>query len=309
MSLESRPLRIFLAVRRAGSVGRAAEALALSQPAVSKAVRRLEAELQVALFEREARGMVATPFGEALAGHAETVLGELESAADEIAAMKGVATGRVKVGATPSLVAGLLPRALDRLLARRPGLAIEVTEGIEDGLLDRLLKREIDLALLGEMRRVQAFPVIAEELMTDRVATVCRPGHPLTAARPVSLARLRDFPWVLTERSNVMWRRLAEIFQAAGLDPPEPVVRTGSATLMKALSAEGDFLSFLPRPLIHLEEAAGRLTVLPPPAPVWRRRVVALRRDRGALPLPARALIQTLRDLIAGPTTRPFAPD
>lgn len=307
--IDSRLMRVFLAVYHARSVGQASKELNLTQPAVSKAIRRLEGQLETPLFERDARGMSPTPFAEALLGHAEMITAEIATAEAEIAALRGVAKGRIKVGATPSLVVSIVPAVLTRLLAAK-GLIAEVREGIEDDLMQALARREIDLALLGNMRRLRDQPFIVEELLNDEVSVVCRPGHPLQGAGPTALARLLDYPWALPERDNVMWRRLSEVFYAAGLDPPEATVKTSSATLMKALAAEGDFLTFLPRQLIAGEADRGMLTVLTTvPEAAWRRQVVAVRLQRATLPLPARAFIQTLRETVAAPSDRRFATD
>lgn len=129
-------MEMFLAVYRTGSLGRASQQLNLTQPAVSKAIRRLERSLDVPLFEREPRGMVPTLFGEALVRHAELVGSELDRAVEEIAALRGAARGRAKLGATPSVIEGLFPAAIGALLADRPGLTVTVREALAVCLTD-----------------------------------------------------------------------------------------------------------------------------------------------------------------------------
>lgn len=295
MVIDARHLEVFLAVCRHGSLGRAANALNLTQPAVSKSVRRLEGYLDAPLFERGPRGMVPTPYGTALRQHAELISSEVERAVDEIRALKGGSRGRIAVGASPSVASGVLRRAVAALLGKSPELRIEVREGIEGALLEALLGGEIDLAVAGGMRRLREYPVRAEVLFADDVVIVCRTGHPLTRRRRLRLADTLAFPWVLPDRDNVMWRRLAEAFDAEGLEPPASAVVTGSAAFMKALVADTDSLTYLPRALIREEERHGSLRPLSPRLAVWQRQVVAMRRRQGSLPSATLALLEELR--------------
>ncbi|MFC3228428.1 LysR family transcriptional regulator [Marinibaculum pumilum] len=298
MRIDPRQMEMFLAVYRSGSLGRASQQLNLTQPAVSKAIRRLERSLQVTLFEREPRGMVPTLYAEALVRHAELVSSELQRAVEEIAAMRGTARGRAKIGGTPSVIEGLFPAAISRLLGRRPALTVEVREALEGPLLEALLKGEIDLAVAGGMRRIRDYPVRVEALYVDRVQVVCRPDHPLRrAGGPPGLEDLQLYPWVLTERDNVMWRRLSEMFYDAGLDPPETAVETSSARLMTSVVRDSDFLTWLPEALVTEELRDGSLAVLAPERLSWERQVVAVQREKGSLPRPAAAFLETLRAL------------
>ncbi|MDJ0948563.1 MAG: LysR family transcriptional regulator [Alphaproteobacteria bacterium] len=305
MSLDQRQMQIFLAVVREGSLGRASRALNLTQPAVSKAIRRLEDDLEVKLFERSPQGMMPTEYGEALRLHAELISTEMTRAREEIQALRGVSKGRILVGVTPSVAAGVLPRAVGRLLQARPGLTIRVTEGIEGELLQALMRGETDLAIIGAMRRIYEYPVAIEALYRDRVSVVCRTGHPLRRRKRIRPADLLDFPWVLPGRDNVMWRRLSEFFYDHDLEPPEPVVLTGSASFMRAVVAGTDSLSYLPRVLIQEDEAAGRLTSLSDHLAVWTRQVIVVWRKEGSLPLAAVALIEELKRLAREPDFLP----
>lgn len=296
-------MEVFLAVSREGSLGRASRALNLTQPAVSKSIRRLEDQLEVALFDRSPRGMVPTEYGQALMQHAELISSETTRALEEIQALRGISKGRILVGATPSIISGILPVAVGRLLIERPGLAVQVVEAIEDGLLQALMRGEIDLAVIGSMRRIREYPVVAQPLYTDQVSVVCRPDHPLLGRKALGLADLLEFPWVLPARDNVMWRRLSEFFYDRELDPPEPVVETTSASFMKAMVAGTDYLTYLPRLLIREDEAGGRLAVLSESLANWERQVIVVRRKEGSLPLAAGALIEELRHVVRAPGT------
>lgn len=300
-------MEIFLAICRAGSLGRASRELNITQPAVSKAVRRLEDHLQVRLFERDPRGMIPTVYGEALRRHAELITSEMRNAIDEIDAMRGAARGRVKVGGTPSVIEGPLARAVIRLLEKSPDLHVEVFEALEVELLDALLKGVVDIAILGRMRRVREYPVIEETLYVDRVSVICRAGHPLTRKPDVALGDLTRYPWILTNRENVMWRRLAEVFDNAGMDPPEARIESASAHFMVSTAVASDFLTWLPETLVRQHIREGELTVLAPEQVAWQREVVALRRRKGMLARAAAALLAELRAMFRDDGQAPAA--
>src|SRR5262245_40760249 len=123
-------LRDFLAVTRAGSLSAAAQELAVSQPALTKSIRRLEAQYGAALFERRARGMALTPFGETLLGHAKLIDAQCRFADAEMAAFAQGKGGRIRVGAGLFWGATLLPIAIARLQERLPGLKVDLEVGV-----------------------------------------------------------------------------------------------------------------------------------------------------------------------------------
>jgi DNA-binding transcriptional LysR family regulator len=116
-------LRQFLAVAKAGSISAGAQDLAMSQPAVTKAIHRLEDELGVSLFERRARGIALTRFGEALLRHAKLIETEWSFAQAEIGAFRAGHAGRLRIGGGPFFGAALLPRAIARLHESFPSCA------------------------------------------------------------------------------------------------------------------------------------------------------------------------------------------
>ena len=201
------------------------------------------------------------------------------------------------MGAAPSIISGVLNRAVRQLLLQRPGLRVQVMEHLEGGLLQALLRGEIDFAVAGAMRRIKDYPVTTENLYADEVVVACRPGHPLANKRSVRMRDLLDFPWALTDRDNVMWRRLSEFFYDEGLDPPEAVIETTSASFMRAIVADSDFLTYLPRALIRADEQDGRLRPLSTDLAAWHRDVVLMRREKGSLSLAARSLLRELRQV------------
>ncbi len=146
MTLDLRQLLAFLAVCEHGSLGRAAAQLNVTQPALSRTIQRLEAQLDAPLFERYATGMVLTACGEALLPHANLLRHEAEHATRPCARCAGWAARHHPRRCRRSVASVVRPEAIEAVLAR-PGLRARIVEGVGDFLADALLRREIDLAI------------------------------------------------------------------------------------------------------------------------------------------------------------------
>jgi len=259
--MDSRRLRHFLAVYEHGSLGRAAEVLNLTQPALSKSLHQLEDELGVKLFERTPLGVVPTVYGTTLSHHAKVIQAEMHSAERELASLTGATKGEVVVGIGPSIATSLMPAAAVRLHRERPGIQLTVIEGLADDHLPALRRGEIDLAV-GNWPAVNDPNLATEVLLRDEVVVVGAAEHPL-ADRQVELAQLADLPWALPSRSQAWRERFDEAFVAVGLAPPMPrIVAANAASFLRALVQGGEYLTFLPRQLIAPEERTGMVTVL-----------------------------------------------
>src|ERR1044071_10043526 len=135
MALDPRQLRAFLAIVRCGSLGLAAEALHITQPALSRIVRRLDEQLEVQLFERRTTGMELTAFGQALLPHATVLSAEGARALEQINSLRGLGHGTLRIGSVASAAITLLPPVLDRMLTHWPNLHVQITDAVE-GVLE-----------------------------------------------------------------------------------------------------------------------------------------------------------------------------
>lgn len=297
--LDSRQLRYFLAVIEHGALRRAAEALGLTEPALSKSIRQLEQSLGVQLLERSARGMAPTGFGEVLAGHARLIRAEMTHALSEIGAMRGGQAGRIALGSTPSFANLLLPRACARLLRRFPGVQIAVMDGLMDQLMPRLLTGELDF-VVATLGQAPPHPLLVQEpfAVRDQAGVVARAQHPLARRRRLGLAALGGQRWVLTSHSDYLRAQLDAGFAAAGLPAPVPVVEIGSILFMRSLLLEDDLLAYLPLEVVRREIDEKRLVLLDVPAVTQRRTSGLLFRRRFKPPPVAAALIEEIRGLM-----------
>lgn len=295
--IDVRQLAQFLAVIEHGSVGRAAAALNITQPALSKSIKGLEEMLQVPLFDRGPTGMTPTVFGRTLEERARFITLELRNTLNEMDALRDVHRGSVVVGGGPSIVGDLLARATARLTARRPEIRVSVVEGLMDTLLDGLERGALDFTIGTQPDDEVPDGMHFESLFRDEVAVMARNGHPVHAANPGSLADLRAYPWVLTRKPDPLRHRLERLFDDAGTPLPEPNLTSNSARFLKTVAIDGDYLTFLPRLLTQVEEDAGLLRPVSVPGARWHRMVHIARRERGTVPPAARALIAVIRQV------------
>lgn len=283
--LDFRKVQQFVAVAQSGSLTLAARRLGLSQPALSKSLQALERSIGARLLERRRDGVVTTAAGDLLLARAQAAANELEQAALEINGQLEEQRQTVTIGCGPSEATRLVGIALARLRARHPKLRVTVLYGLNEALIPMVKSGEVDFAL-------SSVPVTAtdphldhEVLHQDSAVVVARAGHPLAPRRSVKLAELQAYPWVLARRRELERRALDEIFFDAGLRPVEAAVETTSAVLMKTMVMQADYLTFLPREMIHWEERSGQLTVLRTGPTLWVRHVGITRlRDRELQP-------------------------
>ncbi|WP_372624136.1 LysR family transcriptional regulator [Falsiroseomonas sp.] len=298
--MEIRSIDYLLAVAEHGSLSAAAGTLGLSQPALTKALRRLEGEWGATLFERGARGVRPTAAGEAFLRHARNLRATLREASLELDALQRGVAGHVRIGAGPSWQGTLLPEALMAFRRNHPQVRIQVVGGMDADLKARLRAGELDfvLAAVGGSSPDAAPELVQKELLSDRYRVVASLAHPLRARTPIGMAELLDFPWILPPSGTYMVERLQLAFRARGLPAPEPAIETDSQALRFALMRGADYLSF---------QAEGHLAALAVPdiRPLeveeltWRRGTGIITR-RAVEPCPAAvALIGIITSIAA----------
>ncbi|EKZ99076.1 LysR family transcriptional regulator [Cupriavidus metallidurans] len=220
--METRDLEYVLAVEAHGGIGRAAEALDMTQPALTKAVQRVEAQLGVPLFERTTLGMRVTQAGAVFLERARRIRLEYEDAIKE---MRGIQTGEqgmLRLGYSPSMPNALVLGACRQLIRERPVARLRLTMRVARELMDLLQAGELDLAIAPLPR--QANPaLVSRELFTDRLAVVADENHPLLRRRNLTLADLTDQQWLLPSAHVLIRQQIDAAFTELGL--PAPILR------------------------------------------------------------------------------------
>ena len=214
-------LRVLKEVAYSGSISVAAESLSYSQSAVSQQIAALEAETGLALLERHPRGVSLTAAGQTLVGHAEGILGALESAEAALAAIAGLRGGKLRMASFPTAGATLMPRAIAAFRSSYPEVELTLEEGEPEDVAPRLRAGELDLALLFEFEGET--PIGARmtraELFEDPMYLALRADHPLAARRRLRLEDLREEAWIQTSRSSPCARHVVRSCHAAGFEP------------------------------------------------------------------------------------------
>ena len=294
MAFDQRQLRAFLAIVDTGSLGRAAAAINLSQPALSRLLNDIETRLGGRLFDRHGKGMTLNGLGEVLLPHARHLLFEMEQARDALLAVQGLKRGAARIGMVATIARTVLPPAVVRLLAAAPDLTVELLEAEDDRLVLALYRREVDLVIARNLAMQEGIVPVAECRFDDNYSVFCAADHPLARGGQVSLADVLAERWVLTAPGSTPRTLFNDLLRTAGYAAPKVAVETWSTGAAIAFVTQTRFLGWLPRPLFGGEEAAGTvraLDVLPLSLP---RRFFAYKRARGLLPPAVRRLMEEL---------------
>lgn len=296
-AMELRQLRYFLEILRHANFGRAAEALHITQPALSKSLRTLESELGVKLVERGARGVIATPYGRVLESYAAVAARELERAVTEIAALAGRGSGMVRIGGSQTFIRYFVPAAMQLVLKRDPGVEIVVLEGLRADVLAALRRGEIDLAMITRRDDEETEDLVLEKLIRDRVCIVAAETHPLAGKKGVTLADLARYRWILPNAREPERKLLGEWMRAAGQPPPRIVIEVSSSLLMAQLLGGHDQLSYLPQKLMRMVDSYDGLVEIDCDLP-WPEIEICLAYRKAGVILPAaRAFVGTVRQI------------
>lgn len=262
--LKLRQLATLVAVAQAGSLRRAAAALRVSQPALSKALRELESVFGRRLFEREARGLRATPHGAAVVDYARRLLRDVEALSATLEAVDSGAGGRLRIGVIPFLPLDWLQEVLESLLQGQPAIAPQVMEGGTDLLVEWLRRRDLD-CMVGRMT-----PALAgDDLETRRVfdqtlRVVARSGHPLLRRRgKLALEDLVGWDWILPARSTPTRQAVDRVFVEAGLPVPRARLESYSLQIFQRFVPAGDALAAIPEDTAQRWIRQGELKALP----------------------------------------------
>lgn len=243
--MHSRLLRHFLAVLDHRGISAAAEAVHISQPALTKSIRQLEATLGVPLFERRPSGMVPTPFGEILARRVRLMALEYEHAIAEIQSITGGSGGTIRVGAAPVWLLRLLPPVIAKFHARRPQVKIALHTGVIDTLVPALLGGELDV-ICATLDFPSHDEIVKEHLIDIQHMLVVRDTHPLANREEVPAADLLAYPWIRLANDYVGSSRVNSFFAANELAPPRVAVETTSIASILSLLQAGNYIVNLP---------------------------------------------------------------
>jgi DNA-binding transcriptional LysR family regulator len=300
-----RDLHVALAVAEAGSMTRAAQALAVSYPVVSKTISELEHTLGVKLFDRSISGVEPTHYGRALLKSGVAVFDEMRKGLQQIEFIKQPEAGELRIGSSIVTDAGLLPAILERFSHDFPRAMVHVLpENIAIQQYDNLRDRKVEL-VLGRLPTTMTEPdLVAEPLFDEPNVVVAGSESRWARRRNLALADLMGEPWVLAQPGSLARSLHEEVFRNSGLEPPSATVLTVSLQLYMRLIETGRWLGLVPASVMRFGGKRMQLKILPvkvlsPPAPVGFITV----KDRTLTPL-AQRFIEYTRKVAHSDTSR-----
>lgn len=240
--MELNQLRYFLEVARQQTFTAAAHELGLTQPALSRAVARLEQELGQPLFERQTRRVVLSDAGRQFQPRAQQILTLVEDARAEVT--DDGRTGRVRVGAIPTVAPYFLPNLLRQFRDRHPAAQIIACEETTDRLLQRIRDGELDLAILAQP--VTAPYLAVEPLFEEELLLVLPKGHPYARRSRLTLADLRDTPFILLDETHCLSGTVVALCRQRAFQPVS-IERTSQLATVNELVALGHGISLIPQ--------------------------------------------------------------
>lgn len=260
MAINLHLLRLFFETIRSGGFSRAGETLNVSQPAVSRGVRELELRLGHRLLDRGPDGVRPTEAGRLLLDHATRLFAAERAAEEDLAALGGLSAGVLRVGASTTIATWYLPDPLARFHAAHPGVAIRIRSANTATILDLLLARELDAALVEGPVDHPAVTVLPWR--TDRLVWIAGAGHPLAEpGRTIATAALADAPMIVREPGS----GTRDVARAA-LDEhrlaPREVLEVSGTEAIKRMVAAGIGIALVSEVAVRGEVRVGELVIL-----------------------------------------------
>ncbi|EAQ1115444.1 LysR family transcriptional regulator [Salmonella enterica subsp. enterica] len=259
-----RHLHTFVAVAQQGTLGRAAETLNLSQPALSKTLNELEQLTGTRLFERGRLGAQLTVPGEQFLTHAVKILDALNTAGQALNRKEDASADVVRVGALPTAALGILPAAIGRFHQQQKSTSLQVATMNNTMLLAGLKSGEIDLGI-GRMSDPELMGGLNYELLfLESLKLVVRPGHPLLQ-ETITLSRVMEWPVVVSPKGTVPRQNAEALLQSQGCKMPAGCIETLSASLSRQLTVDYDYVWFVPSGAVKEDLRQATLVSLPVP--------------------------------------------
>lgn len=294
--MDLRHLRNMLAVIEEGSLGKAAQRLHISQPALTKSIQRLEEHLGVKLFERVSRGMKPTFYAESLQGYAKAACVGMAEAQSRIASLRNGTEGLITVAAPPQIATALLPRLLVRLARERPKLQVRIVSQNKDLFID-LLDGHFDVVVAMMYNEFPSEGLEREWLFDDKLVLVMRAGHPLAERNDLRPEDLLDEDWVFADSNTWNQHRLRLYFEQAGLPVPVGKMECRDPAVLKAVVASSDYLSVIAKLGVEREVKQGVLRAIDIPSPLMQRPIGIVRRTGEPMSPAIKSFVQIAHEL------------
>jgi len=230
--MDLRQFRVFVEVARLGSFTRAAEQLRIAQPAVSISIRKLEEELEVTLFNRQEKNVSLTTEGETLLTHANRIMEDFAAAEAEMAELRGLTKGEVRIGIPPMMSSYYFPLIIKNFRQRYPNLKLSV-RGEGAASIQRLITRgEIDMGVIAGQKIPEGLEW--QHFLREEIVACVPPDHPLAGRESVTLEEFLQEPQILFKEGYYMRELIDELVVERDLSP-QFVFETNLFSLVRSL--------------------------------------------------------------------------
>lgn len=298
--MKFRHLRTLVEVARQQSVGRAAEVLHVSQPAVTKTLRELEAAIGATLVEKDGRGIRITRFGDVFLQHAGASLAAIQRGIDSVAREQANSGPPLRIGALPTVSARIMPAAIEKFLALDTGNPVKIVTGENVVLLEQLRLGQLDL-VVGRLAAPELMVGLNfAHLYTERVVFVVRRGHPLLKPRRFDFARIRDYTVLMPTQGSVIRPFVERFLIAHGIADIPVEIETVSDSFGRAMLRQSDAVWIISEGVVARDLADGELEPLPIDTSETRGAVGLTTRAEIADPPAVELLSRTIRETVGG---------
>jgi DNA-binding transcriptional LysR family regulator len=296
--MDIRHLRNMLAVMEEGSIGKAAQRLNISQPALTKSIQRLEEHLGVRLFDRETRGMKPTFYADSLKGYAKAACVGMAEAESQIASLRNGTEGIITVAGPPLIVTELLPQVLVQLSQERPKLQVRVVARNRE-LFSDLLEGRFNLVVAMLYDEIPKQGLSKQWLFDDRLVLIMHPDHPLAKRRKVKVkpSDLLDQKWVFADSDTWSHRRLRLYFEQAGLTVPRARIESRNPAMLKSIVMMSDHICMMSRLGVENDVSKGLLKSIDIDSPLALRPIGVVHRENEPLSPAMKSFVRIVEDV------------
>lgn len=292
--MDLRDLTYFETIAELGHLGRAAEKLNRSQPALTKSIQRLEESFGTKLFQRDGRRIKLTPVGELLQARGKELQQSIAQTQREVRDFASGMVGNIRVGCAATMAEYLMPKLTSALLQRTPDVTFKLVIGQDDLLRESLRSGQLDMiicALAPDSEGVTSFTVLEDEAVV-----IASKQHPIFKNKPLQMSDLCAFRWVLPPVSVSSRKWLDATFAANGLPLPTVQIEANSISLLPNLIAQSNLLSFVARESLEFGKTMQHLREVPLEQTTMKRTIGVTLRSGGYLSPAAQGMLQMLRD-------------
>jgi DNA-binding transcriptional LysR family regulator len=278
--MADRRLQVFHAVAKHLSFTKAAEALFMTQPAVTFQIRQLEEHFNTRLFDRAHGRIALTPAGQVALEYAEKILGMSAELDTRLKEMSGQVTGPLLIGASTTIAEFLLPQVLGEFKSRYPGVVPRLFVANSEAVQSRIAERTLDLGFIEGESHLPS--LVTDVVCDDELQVICAPAHPLAKLKSVPPRSLAEHAYISREPGSGTREVIDHYLQKAGVAPDslQVVMELGSPEALKGLVATGLGFAIMSRATVTKETRLAQLVAIPLAPRLTRHLAVVYPKER-----------------------------